>query len=190
MKWFNSETKLPDDEQKVLLSVNGVYKVCKFTANKHKFVSGGDEYEPGESIYWTSYTSEHESDEDPSEKRKKKRNLYVNNFLQQIVDTSADVIIVLDKEFNFLLVNKRYEKLLNLKREDILGKNLFEVNPGAKDTMQHDYLNKALAGESLRLDNQPGIAEPETRVNTQFTPLSIDGNIEGVMVRSKILNES
>ena len=53
-------------------------------------------------------------------------------FIETILDSSEDIIAVLDKDFNYLSVNKQVEKHYGLKKESFHGKNLFDIFPSTK----------------------------------------------------------
>lgn len=49
--------------------------------------------------------------------------------LRAILDNSNAVIYLKDKNFNYLLINKQYEELFNLKENDIIGKSDYDIHP-------------------------------------------------------------
>jgi PAS domain-containing protein len=186
MEWTESLKNVPVDQEKVLLTKNGIYALCTYHAKTNMFKGEQGEFPAGKSVYWTPFTSELDPTEKTAGKKARKIKNYLHSFLQQIIDTSEDVILVLDRDMNFLLVNRAYENFVGFKREYVTGKNLFEVNPQAENTTQHDYLRRAVAGESLRLTSRPGIARPDYLLESRYTPLKIEGKVEGVFVRSRV----
>jgi len=79
---------------------------------------------------------------------------FLPNYLDEILDSSFDGIVISDSEASILKVNKAYLKLSGLHKEDIVGHNLkqllndgiltgavvFEVTKtGVQTTMVHDY---------------------------------------------------
>jgi PAS domain S-box-containing protein len=111
------------------------------------------------------------------------------NFLQQLIDVSVEFILVLDKDLHFVTLNKKFEDAMGFAREDVKGKYLFEINPTAKGTIQHESILKALKGETIYLDKRKAIAKPEFFVDTYFIPLVLKEKIEGVIIMSRDVTE-
>lgn len=107
------------------------------------------------------------------------------SFLQQLLDSSVEFIIVLDTNLRYITINRKYEQFLGIAREDIQGKYLFDVNPKSEGTIQHASILKALQGEPVHLDNRPSISRPEFYVDTHFIPLIQQGEIRGVIIQSR-----
>jgi PAS domain-containing protein len=185
MEWHNSLRQLPDNGEKVLVSARGIYIVCLFDHETEEFRADEKHFKPASSTYWTNYTPEFE-DYDENAVVKQKREQFTSTFFQQVIDTSADAVIVLDPQLNFLIANKKYCEIMGIKNKDLKQKNLFDINPRARESVQHEYILRALTGESLRLDPMPAISKPQLEVETQFTPLIISGHIEGVVIRSVV----
>jgi PAS domain S-box-containing protein len=49
--------------------------------------------------------------------------------LRAILDNSNSIIYLKDKNYNYLLSNKQYEKLFNLQEKDIIGKSDYDIHP-------------------------------------------------------------
>src|SRR6478672_751930 len=50
-----------------------------------------------------------------------------------VIELMQDGFFQLDKNWNIVFVNKSLERISGTKREDILGKNFWEVFPAARD---------------------------------------------------------
>ena len=50
---------------------------------------------------------------------------YINK-LEMIIETSFDGIYVTDKDANTILVNKSYERITGLRRDELIGRNMAE----------------------------------------------------------------
>ncbi|RYU95254.1 ATP-binding protein [Emticicia agri] len=107
------------------------------------------------------------------------------SFLQQLIDSSVEFILVIDKDFQIITVNKRFEEEIKKKREDIYGKHLFEFNPKAKGTEEHDAILSALKGETVHFNKRRAIALDNYFIDTYFIPLKIQNKIEGVIIMSR-----
>ncbi|MEO8147466.1 MAG: ATP-binding protein [Bacteroidia bacterium] len=71
-------------------------------------------------------------------------------FVETIINSSVDLIAVFDKELNYIMLNKHADDLYSKKRENIIGKNIFEVYPETKNSGMIDDLKRALNGEAVR----------------------------------------
>jgi len=112
-----------------------------------------------------------------------------HNFLQQLIDASVEFVSVLDEDLNYITINRKFEEAMGLKREDAKGRSLFEINPKAKGTVQHESILKALKGEIVYLDKRRSIARPEYFVDTYFIPLVLKNKIEGVIIMARDVSE-
>lgn len=107
------------------------------------------------------------------------------SFLQQLIDSSVEFIMVIDKNLDIITVNKRFEQALRLGRDQLKGKNLFDINPMAKNTEQHDSILKALKGETVHLEKRQAIYRPEIYLDTYYFPLLVHEKTEGVIVMAR-----
>lgn len=107
------------------------------------------------------------------------------SFLQQLIDSSVEFIMVIDKDFQIITVNKRFEEGMNKSKEEICGQNLFEFNPRAKDTEEHEAILKALKGETVHFDKRRSIARDDYFIDTYFIPLKVQNKIKGVIIMSR-----
>lgn len=70
-------------------------------------------------------------------------------FVDIILDSSVDIISVFDIEQRYMAVNKSFEEIYKVKRQDILGKTISEVFSPAKTAGFRANVQKALKGESM-----------------------------------------
>jgi PAS domain S-box-containing protein len=107
------------------------------------------------------------------------------SFLQQLIDSSVEFIMVIDKDFQIINVNKRFEEGIGKSSEEICGQNLFEFNPKAKDTDEHKAIVRALQGEIVHFDKRRSIARDDYFIDTYFIPLKVQNKIQGVIIMSR-----
>jgi PAS domain S-box-containing protein len=100
-----------------------------------------------------------------------------NEFIETIIDASQELIAVWDKDLRLLTVNKTTEQLLGSAKEQLTGKELFEIYPNAKESKAYADLLRALGGETIR--NEPFYSPLAHKyVQNYITPLKDnDGNI-------------
>lgn len=81
-------------------------------------------------------------------------------FIEMLIDSSVDRIIVFDKDLRFLVWNKVSEQYTKLSREKVLGKHLFETFPYIKENKRLlEATHKALDGESVFLEAEASFYE-------------------------------
>ena len=73
--------------------------------------------------------------------------------LQAIIDTSTRLIFVKDIQGRYILTNRQYEKLLNMTRERIKGKTVYELFPKeTADTLWEDDVKVVKTGTPLEFE--------------------------------------
>jgi len=72
-------------------------------------------------------------------------------FVETLFDSVEDPISVLDREGNYVAVNRKVEQLYDRKRKDFIGKNVWELFPDSKETGVYDNFHKALRGEAVHV---------------------------------------
>ena len=105
----------------------------------------------------------------------------LENRLQLILQSVQDGICVLDGCGIITYVNAAYVNILNIKKEDILGKNINEVSPnGARSKVLAS--GKSIVHEIIKKDNGVTIV-------SNVNPIMVDGKISGVISVVKKLKE-
>jgi PAS domain S-box-containing protein len=109
--------------------------------------------------------------------------------LQQLVDSSIEYIAVVDRDLRFMIVNKPMEKFINKSRGELIGKHIFEAYGGARGSGQVAGLERALAGEIVRVRINPSISRPNVWFDTHYVPLVINERVEGVISLSRDISD-
>ena len=76
-------------------------------------------------------------------------------FLKCLLEANVDGIIAFDRDFRYTTWNRAMERISGVKRENVLGKNAFEMFPCLKETAEDKYYFEALAGRSVVAENRP-----------------------------------
>ena len=76
-------------------------------------------------------------------------------FLKCLLEANVDGIIAFDREYRYTTWNRAMERISGVKREDVIGKNAFEMFPCLKQTGEDEYYREALAGNSVVAENRP-----------------------------------
>jgi len=71
------------------------------------------------------------------------------SFIETIFDSVEDLIAVIDREGNYLSVNRRVEEVYKFKRKDIIGENIVKLFPSIAGTSMYKNLQKAFEGEPI-----------------------------------------
>lgn len=102
------------------------------------------------------------------------------DFVDVILDSSVDIISVFDTELRYISVNRSFEELYNVSKEQIIGQNIMKAFPPGQTTVFREYLDRALAGETLH-----GISHKSTITNRHyeafFIPLKNDNGVYAVL---------
>ena len=76
-------------------------------------------------------------------------------FLKCLLEANVDGIIAFDQEFRYTLWNRAMETFSGVKRENVLGKNAFELFPCLKETGEDRYYADALSGRTIVAETRP-----------------------------------
>jgi len=124
---------------------------------------------------------------DVTERKESQRALLdASRFTEQIVRSTADGIVVLDRDLRYMIWNPAMEIMSGLKSEEVLGRHPLELFGYLRDNEVVLALNRALNGEVVKLSDVE-VLHPSTRmpvwVATHNSPLrSSSGEIMGVLV--------
>ena len=70
------------------------------------------------------------------------------------MESATDSFTLLDSELNYVEVNKAGLKAFGITREEMIGKNVLDLNPGLKGTERYDkYLEVVKTGKSFSMDD-------------------------------------
>ena len=78
-------------------------------------------------------------------------------FLKCLLEANVDGIIAFDRECRYTTWNRAMEHISGVKREDVIGKNAFELFPCLTHTGEDKFYLDALAGKSVVAENRPYI---------------------------------
>jgi PAS domain S-box-containing protein len=105
-----------------------------------------------------------------------------NEFIETIIDSSVDLIAVFDRDYRFVIVNKKADHVYNIKKEDLVGRKVEEVFPNIRNSSFLDHLQRAFTGEFLHQDDYKSVAS-DTYFENFYIPLrDQDDTIDRVLV--------
>lgn len=102
--------------------------------------------------------------------------------LQSIIDNAPAVVFVKDLEGRYQMINREFERFMNLPREDIIGKRDDELFPlSVAKRLRASDLHIIRTGESLKLDESvPGSDEPQAYITSKFPLLDANRDVYAV----------
>ena len=93
------------------------------------------------------------------------------NRFRVILDTSPDVIHLLDRDGIILAANKGYAKRLGLELDDIIGRCVYDLMPSESISVRKAAINKVFStGEPLQLEDKTVIGIFDSHIHPVFDP--------------------
>jgi PAS domain S-box-containing protein len=122
-----------------------------------------------------------------------------NEFIETIIDSSVDLIVVLNQKLEYVIVNKQAANLYNRERGELLGRNILELFPKLEDSSLISTLKRVFTGEAVHFDAYKSIVSGR-HFETFFVPLKdssgqtdrvlvIGHDITGIMMANKQLKQ-
>ena len=114
-----------------------------------------------------------------------------NQFIEQLINSSLDLIMVIDKDLRFITMNKKALELYkNYYKEDIIGKKITDFNPPLKGTENYSDLLEAFAGKVVIKDKVKSTIS-ERYYEHNYVPLTnANSEVYAVMIISHDITES
>jgi PAS domain S-box-containing protein len=102
--------------------------------------------------------------------------------LQSIIDNTTAVIYVKDREGRHILINRQYEVLFHIKREEIVGKTDYDIFPMERaDALRANDQRVLETGEPLEFEEVvPVEGEPHTYISIKIPLRDKEGHVFGV----------
>lgn len=75
------------------------------------------------------------------------------DFIETILDSSIDIISVFDKDLNYVMVNKKFEEVYDIRKEDVLGRHPLQIWPNLKNSKFYTLINDVLDGSGNQTTN-------------------------------------
>jgi PAS domain S-box-containing protein len=99
------------------------------------------------------------------------------NFIESLIESSVDRIIVMDRHMNYRYCNKRAAAFYGLDPADLIGKNVLEVFPQSLNAPAFEHFRQALRGETVHLPASENLDD-----EIHLTPIREDnGNVNAVL---------
>lgn len=111
--------------------------------------------------------------------------LRAQNFLQTVLDSSVELVTAFDIDLNYTFVNKRLTQITTRDPEQLIGKNILEIEPGFEKTEGYKLLNRALSGETIHIESRRSHIDDQLIFETFVIPLKQNGDITGVVTMQR-----
>lgn len=106
-----------------------------------------------------------------------------NDFVETIIDASAHIIAVLDRELRFTTINRIGEEIYRMTKAEMLGKKYLDIFPQAADSDAHKDMLRALQGEHVH-NTVARSAIIKGYFENYFIPLKQGSEVYGVLILS------
>jgi len=114
-----------------------------------------------------------------------------NQFVEKLINSSLDLIMVVDDELRFLTLNKKAETIINSYYPgNLIGKKITEVNPSLKNTTPYNDLLQAFKGEIIIRDKVKSTISDNYYEHNYIPLFDVKGQVYAVMIISHDITES
>jgi PAS domain S-box-containing protein len=115
-----------------------------------------------------------------------------NRFIEKLISSSLDLIMVIDKELRFITLNKKAETVLGKAfKGPIIGEKITDINPSVVGTQSYKDLLDAFKGNIIIRDKVKATTGEEKYYEHNYVPLyNEDGEVYAVMVISHDITEN
>jgi PAS domain S-box-containing protein len=119
--------------------------------------------------------------------------VHAKNYLENILESTQTIIMVMDRDFMVKKVNNAYEKMFGVAKDDVLENKFVEIFPFYSEENREKCfgtLNECLDGEVRQLTDYPVKREGGSiKLNITLSPLRLNGEISGVILSGSDVTE-
>jgi len=116
-----------------------------------------------------------------------------NRFVEKLISSSLDLIMVVDKDLRFITINKKAESVLRkiIKDGPIIGEKITDINPSLIGTQPYLDLIEAFKGNIIIRDKVKSTVGEAQYYEHNYVPLyNEDGEVYAVMIISHDITEN
>ena len=115
-----------------------------------------------------------------------------NRFIEKLISSSLDLIMVVDKDLRFITLNKKAETVLGkVFKGPIIGEKISDINPSVVGTQSYQDLLDAFKGNIIIRDKVKTTIGEDQYYEHNYVPLyNEDGEVYAVMVISHDITEN
>jgi PAS domain S-box-containing protein len=108
------------------------------------------------------------------------------SYLDNIIESIIAKLVVLDRNYNILLCNTSYAKLLKKPKDEIIGRNFFEICPQRFEEYRKtlgEIIDKAFKGQHGSIMEYPLYVDGELRYHhIVINPFVINNEVQGAVI--------
>jgi PAS domain S-box-containing protein len=123
-----------------------------------------------------------------TQRQLEKEIVQTKDYLENVLESTESKIMVLDRDMTIRTMNSAQERLYNKTKEDVVGKNFFDIFPIATERdgeLMRVILERCLEGSSHRLSNYVYPRGDQTlHLNININPLVLHGVVDGIILSS------
>ncbi len=116
---------------------------------------------------------------------------YSHRLMQYVIENANAAIAIHDKNMNYMYVSQSYLRQYEVKTQDIIGKNHYEVFPDLPQKWR-DVHQRTLKGEIIKADMDIYVREDSREFWTRWESrpwYELDGSIGGLIIYTEVINE-
>jgi PAS domain S-box-containing protein len=120
-----------------------------------------------------------------SELQKKNETLFAQNrFVETILDSTVSMITVVDKDLRYITFNAKAEEYTGLKRDQVIGKNMFDVFPYLRQTEVEENVHKAFEDQIVHVSPKESVLQKGKFFETFYLPLKTSSShVHAVIIK-------
>ncbi|MEO5674817.1 MAG: PAS domain S-box protein [Chitinophagales bacterium] len=107
-----------------------------------------------------------------------------NQLIETILDTSVDQIAALDKDLNYILMNKNTEVMLGMKKEQAIGEKITDLLPEMAENAMYKNISDGLKGEMVHIPQYYSEANKRFYENFYMPLKNPDESVYGILLIS------
>ncbi len=123
-----------------------------------------------------------------TQRQLEKEIIQTKDYLENVLESTESKIMVLDRDMTIRTMNSAQERLYNTTKEDVVGKNFFDIFPVATERdreLMQGILDRCLEGSSHRLSNYVYPRGGQIlHLNININPLVLHGTVAGIILSS------
>jgi len=114
-----------------------------------------------------------------------------NQFIEQLINSSLDLITVIDKELRLITLNKKAQAIYKAYyKEDLIGKKITEIDPPVKGTESYEDIQQAFAGKVIIKDKIKSTLSDNYYEHNYVPLINANGEVYAVMIISHDITET
>ncbi len=161
----------PDDVDRVMADLKDLFE-HGFHTHEYRFKNAYDQYiwvydqlkllydNEGRALeiigYWVDISERKEMEQDLKTKDDRYQNLFKNMSEGYALQEAIFDDYGIPYDYRYLEINSSFERILNMKRDDVIGKSIREIMPNVEEYWIEAFNESAIHGKNVRLEEYGG----------------------------------